>query len=127
MGGESMSMCEYCDVGDYYGTCKCTKTNELCMFVRRCVFEHKWLPIDMMDSCILREKKEIELMENEYIVRLEHKGELYVDMGEYTIKIKNPFDYKPDKVELVEVEGEYYIKGFEPKPKSKKTKKSKEE
>ena len=50
-----------------------------------------------------------------YVVRFESKGKLYVEYNDRVIKMANPFDYTPDAVELVQVENELYIKGFEPK------------
>lgn len=50
-----------------------------------------------------------------YIVRFESKGKLYVEYNDRVIKIANPFDYVPEAIELVRVENELYIKGFEPK------------
>lgn len=40
---------------------------------------------------------------------------LYVDIDGNTVKIKNPYDYEPKNVEVIKVNGEYYIKGFVPK------------
>lgn len=50
-----------------------------------------------------------------YSVRFESKGKLYVEYNGRVIKIANPFDYVPEAVELVQVENELYVKGFEPK------------
>lgn len=115
-----MSMCEYCEKGSYFGFCTCTKSHEICPFMRRCNVEHDWLPINGMDTCTLREpERSIELKEGEYIVRFEKFGDLYIDMDGYVIQKKNPFDYVPEKVEMVKVDNEMYFKGFEPKTEKK--------
>lgn len=55
-------------------------------------------------------------------VILARGNKIYVEVGDNTHKIQNPFGYQPKEVELVEVEGRFYIKGYEPKkePKQKK-------
>ena len=126
-----MSICEYCEKGTYYGVCTCTKSQEMCPFMRRCSIEHDWVPLDSMNKCTLREpERRVELKQGEYIVRIEKNGDLYIEVEDYVIVKKNPFDDIPEKVELVKVDNEMYIKGFEPKkekevkeePKKKKTK-----
>ena len=123
-------LCEYCDIGDYLGMCSCTISSSQCPFMRRCSIERKWLPLDGMDVCTLRESRKVEVMlgANEYKVQFERNGKLYIEYNDYVIKMRNPFDVIPEKVELIQVENELYIKGFEPKvekkPEPKKTKKS---
>lgn len=121
-----MSMCEYCEKGEYYGFCTCIKSGEICPFMRRCNIEHTWLPIGSMNSCTLRQPKGVvELKDGEYIVRFEKNGSLYIEVDDYVICKKNPYDYVPTKVQMVKVDNEMYFKGFEPKvektePKTKK-------
>ena len=101
-----MSMCEYCEIGSYFGLCTCVKSHEVCPFMRRCNVEHKWLPIDSMDVCTLRQpERSIVLKNNEYKVRFEKDGDLYIEMGDYVIQKKNPYDDIPEKVTLIEVDG----------------------
>lgn len=57
----------------------------------------------------------LELRKDEYKVLFESKGMLYVEYGDNVFKFTNPFDEVPQKVQLVRVENELYIKGFEPK------------
>ena len=52
-------------------------------------------------------------------IRLIDKGFIYCDVDGITIKIKNPYDYEPNFVELVKYCGEYYIKNFVPKKNEK--------
>lgn len=59
-------------------------------------------------------------------VRFELSGELYVEIGDFVYRIKNPFDYTPEFVETVKRDGQYYIKGFEPKKKTEKAHKEKD-
>ena len=47
-------------------------------------------------------------------VRFVKNGYLYVDVDDFVVKIKNPYDYEPKNVDIIKVEGEYYIKGFAP-------------
>ena len=80
--------------------------------------EHKWLPLDSMNTCARRTKaNEVSrLMANEYRVEFESKGKLYININGQMKRIPNPFDHTPKAVELVEVDREWYIKGYEPKP-----------
>lgn len=69
--------------------------------------------MDSMDECKLR---------SEFVkgnVRFIKNGFLYVDVNDFVIKIKNPYDYEPNFVELVKYCGEYYIKNFVPKKNEK--------
>ena len=120
-----MSMCEYCEKGSYYSVCMCTKSKDICPFMRRCSMEHEWLPLNGMNTCSLRQpERSIELKENEYKVRFEKDGDLYIEIEDYVIQKKNPFDYIPEKVEMVRIDNEMYFKGFEPKEEKKTEKKS---
>lgn len=80
--------------------------------------EHKWLPLDSMNGCTRKTRaKEVSvLMANEYRVEFESKGKLYININGQMKRIPNPFDYTPKVVELVEVDRQWYIKGYEPKP-----------
>lgn len=121
-----MSMCPYCEKGSYFGFCTCIKNGNICPFMRRCNMEHTWLPIDSMNTCTLREpERVIELKSGEYLVRFEKDGDLYIEVGDYVIYKKNPYDYVPEKVEMVQIGNEMYFKGFEPKEEEQTEKKSK--
>lgn len=121
-----MSMCEYCEKGSYHGFCTCLKSGDICPFMRRCGIEHTWLPIDSMNSCSLRQpERVIELKNGEYKVRFEKGGDLYIEVGDIVIQKANPYDYIPEKVELVRVDNEMYFKGFEPKEKKETVEKPK--
>ena len=68
-----------------------------------------------MDVCKLRQpERSIVLKNNEYKVRFEKDGDLYIEMGDYVIQKKNPYDDIPEKVTLIEVDGELYFEGFVP-------------
>ena len=54
------------------------------------------------------------MKDNEYKVRFEKDGDLYIEMGDYVIQKKNPYDDIPEKVTLIEVDGELYFEGFVP-------------
>lgn len=110
-------ICPYCEIGSYFGTCTCKVANTHCPFMRRCNMEHKWLPLNSMDGCTrrTREKEVSTLMGNEHRVEFESKGKLYININGQMKRIPNPFDHSPKVVELVEVGGEWYVKGYEPK------------
>ena len=56
---------------------------------------------------------------NEYKVRFEKDGDLYIEMGDYVIQKKNLYDDIPEKVTLIEVDGELYFEGFVPQAQEK--------
>ena len=60
---------------------------------------------------------------NEYKVRFEKDGDLYIEMGDYVIQKKNPYDDIPEKVTLIEVDGELYFEGFVPQTQEEKQEK----
>jgi hypothetical protein len=60
------------------------------------------------------------LKNNEYRVRFEKDGDLYIEMGDYVIQKKNPYDDIPEKVTLIEVDGELYFEGFVPQVQEEK-------
>jgi hypothetical protein len=71
-----------------------------------------------METCTLKQNKieeVIELNQGEYKVVSGDTNKLYIEYAENSqIRLQNPYDYIPKKVELVEVENTLYIKGFEP-------------
>lgn len=71
-----------------------------------------------METCSIRTKKQMEknikLNNGEYAVLHVQNGKLYIDYKGDAIRMINPYDYEPDKVELVEVDGVVYIKEFAP-------------
>lgn len=104
-----MEWCPNCIIGEYKAYCTCKLTNNICVFTRRCSREMQWLPLDSMQKCKLRSdivKGNIRFIKNGY---------LFVDVDDRTVKIKNPYDYEPTNVNIVKINGEYYIKGYEPK------------
>lgn len=66
------------------------------------------------------------MSDNEKKVRFVKNNKLFVEVDDFVIEVLNPYDYEPNVVELVEVDGVYYVKGFEPKKEIKKTKYTKE-
>lgn len=114
--------CEYCKVGDFKNLCFCKITKQPCGFVRRCTNERCWKPLDYISFCKIR-KEGVIVPNGKNKVKFELNGILYVEIGEFTYEIKNPYEYTPHFVEVTKVEGFYYIKGFEPKSKEKKIEK----
>ena len=118
--------CKYCNIAEYNKFCTCAKNGEICPFVRRCTNERRWKPLDTMSKCKLG-KDEVVVPKGQNKVRFALHGELYVEDGEFVYSIKNPYDYVPEFVEIVDIDGIKYIKGFEPQIKSSKKKKKDEE
>lgn len=117
-----MEFCKFCVVAPYNDFCRCQVDNDLCPFVYRCTVEMRWKPLDGMDKCTNRVKEET-LAKDEYRVRFALKGRLFVEIDDFVKEVPNPFDSVPQKVKLVWVDGQPYIKGWEPKPKKKAVKK----
>lgn len=99
--------CEYCIVAPYNSYCRCTKTNDICLYTYKCVKEKRNRPTPQMQNCKFR--KDDSIPKDEYRVRFEDKGYLYVEVGNKIKKIKNTFDYTPDSVKLDE-NGELVVK-----------------
>lgn len=112
-------ICEYCRVGEYEEYCTCGKDNNICPFMRRCINDRCWKPLDTMEKCKAR-KDEVIVPKGLNKVRFELHGELYVEVGEFVYTIKNPYDYVPDFVKAVNKDGVWYVEGFEPKDIKKK-------
>lgn len=120
-----MEFCPYCKVDSYESYCICSKTGNICVFVRRKPCIMQWSPLESMVNCKLR-KEEVVMSDNEKKVRFVKNNKLFVEVDDFVIEVLNPYDYEPNVVELVEVDGVYYVKGFEPKKETKKTKYTKE-
>lgn len=120
-----MEFCPYCKVDSYESYCICSKTGNICVFVRRKPCIMQWSPLESMVNCKLR-KEEVVMSDNEKKVRFVKNNKLFVEVDDFVIEVLNPYDYEPNVVELVEVDGVYYVKGFEPKKEIKKTKYTKE-
>lgn len=93
----------------------CNINEEVCPLVKFCNTENRIVNTDGYVNCKM---KEVDKMPNgKYQVKFNDKGFLYVDIKDInqTRKVKNPYDYVPKFVDIVEVNGEYYIKGYEPK------------
>lgn len=61
-----------------------------------------WKPLPAMDKCPLR-------CERDNVTMARH-GYLYVSVDGQIVKIRNPYDYVPDNVEVRMVDGHYEIK-----------------
>lgn len=60
-----------------------------------------WKPLKAMpDNCKVKEYEE--MPEDCYKVRCERKGYLYIDLGERTIKVLNPFAEVPHYVHAIQ-------------------------
>ena len=97
--------CEYCEVGSYDGYCICKKQTgptPICPHVWRCSKLMIWKPLPAMEQCPLRHESGN--------VKMARHGFLYVDIGGQIIKIKNPYDYVPENVNVCIVDGTYEIK-----------------
>lgn len=74
--------------------------------MRKCSQKREWIPLDSMNECKLRS----DILKGN--VRFIKNGYLYVDVDNFVVKIKNPYDYEPKNVEIVKRYGQYYVKGF---------------
>ena len=117
-----MEFCPYCNIAPYNSYCSCNKSNEICPFTRRCSTRMAHVPLASMNNCQLRKEEEM-IPTNTNKVRFEKRGKLFIEVNDHVIELKNPYDYIPDYVYLVNVNGENYIKGFEPKETPKESEK----
>lgn len=101
-------MCEFCQITSYEKQPMCAKSNTICVYVRRCLDKHIWLPLSAMTIC---ERKVKNVKGN---VKFVMNNNLFVDYGDMTLQIANPYDYEPENVEVIKIDNQYYIKGFEP-------------
>lgn len=116
--------------GDYkYPLCKITKDN--CPMIRYCGEINDYMQIDNYRthcSTFLKEEDRKNRLGGENKVRFESDGFLYVelnDTGNTIVKIPNTFSSIPKYIDVVEQDGEYYLKGTEPSnspPKKRKRK-----
>lgn len=97
-------MCEYVKEN------KCSITSQICPYIYYCDKIHSYRPSKYMPTdCKIKQK--IETPKGYYKVRQERKGFLYIDYGDITIKVKNPFNYIPRYVKVAqEKEGEYKLR-----------------
>lgn len=99
----------------------CNKTNQTCTSIRYCHTMSNYKMVDNYeDKCIaIRNVKRDEYMKKGMTNRVvfEKNGILTIEILDINQarEIKNPYDYVPEYVELVNIKGEYHIKGFEPK------------
>ena len=109
----------------------CKETEDVCLFVHYCSKVNDLINNDNVDThCKIYKNAEDKdyMKEGKYKVVRARRGDLYVQITIDDIRIiRNPFDYEPSGVDVTEIDGEYYIKGYEPKPiKKKVTEKSEE-
>lgn len=99
----------------------CNITDNQCLMIRFCSRVNDIVNIDDVDKkCkIYIDKEDVEYMEQgKYKVICESKG-LWIELNKDTaIVIPNPFEGEiPIGVDLIKINDEYFIKGFEPKTK----------
>lgn len=96
--------CPYCNVVNYDEIPTCNKQEEhpICPHVRRCIEHHIWKPLAYMANCPIKSAPTGN-------VQFERHGYLYVKVGDEVIKVKNPYDYIPDDVELRKYKGNYKV------------------
>lgn len=87
-------MCEFIINGN-----KCKIDNSICVFMIPCSKINGFKPTSTaLTGC---RKAEVARIPNGYsLVTMERKGILYIDTGEKTIQIKNPFNYIPKYVKV---------------------------
>lgn len=96
--------CPYCKVVNYEQVPTCSKQSgdHICPHVRRCLEHHIWKPLAYMANCPIRSAPTGN-------VQFERHGYLYVQVDNQVIKVKNPYDYVPDNVELRKYKGNYKV------------------
>ena len=100
----------------------CTILNEICPFQYKCNQINNWRNYDNLEKkcTIYNKEREKEYMkQGKYKVLYENRGKLYIELdSETSIVVPNPFeDDIPKGVDLVKVDSEYFVEGFEPKKK----------
>lgn len=113
----------------------CKESGNMCLLVHYCPKVNDLINNDNVDThCrIYKNAEDTEYMkEGKYKVVRARRGNLYVQITIDDIRIiPNPFDYEPKGVDVVKVNGEYYVKGYAPKRtrkvKIKETKTTEEE
>lgn len=96
--------CPYCNVVNYDEIPTCNKQEEhpICPHVRRCIEHHIWKPLAYMANCPIKSAPTGN-------VQFERHGYLYVKLDDEIIKVKNPYSYIPDNVELRKYKGNYKV------------------
>lgn len=101
----------------------CKESGDICLLVHYCPKINDLISNDNVDThCkIYKNTEDSDYMkEGKYKVVRVRRGNLYVQITIDDIRIiPNPFDYEPKGVDVVKVGDDYYIKGYEPKPKKK--------
>ena len=100
----------------------CTILNEICPFQYKCNQINNWRNYDNLEKkcTIYNKEREKEYMkQGKYKVLYENRGKLYIELdSETSIVVPNPFKEDiPKGVDLVKVNDEYFVEGFEPKKK----------
>ena len=100
----------------------CTILNEICPFQYKCNQINNWRNYDSLEKkcTIYNKEREKEYMkQGKYKVLYENRGKLYIELdSETSIVVPNPFKEDiPKGVNLVKVNDEYFVEGFEPKKK----------
>ena len=100
----------------------CTILNEICPFQYKCNQINNWRNYDNLEKkcTIYNKEREKEYMkQGKYKVLYENRGKLYIELdSETSIVVPNPFKEDiPLGVDLVKVNDEYFVEGFEPKKK----------
>lgn len=96
-------MCEYVKEN------KCSITSQICPYMYYCDKIQSYRASNYMPTNC-KVKKNIAIPNGYCRVRQERKGYLYIEYGDFVIKAKNPFDYRPLYVKVEKTEsGEYKL------------------
>lgn len=97
-------MCEYADKN------VCKVTNGICPWMYLCPEDGTWKPNNYMPSdCKVKRKAAIPAGYKRVVDC--RSNWLYIDLGEHTIRVKNPFDHTPLYVRVKKLKsGEYRIR-----------------
>lgn len=95
-------MCEYLRLN------KCSISNDLCPFVYFCEKQHMWKENkNIPKDCKVKER--VSIPEGFCKVKMERKGFLYVDLGDSTVKLVNPFENVPQYVKVRKYKNKWKI------------------
>lgn len=88
---------------------KCLITNQVCPYVYYCDKTRGYKPSsNMPQDC--KVKQTAEIPDGYCRVRDVRKDYLYIDYGEITIKVKNPFSFVPQYVKVIKTKAGYKLR-----------------
>lgn len=115
-----MGNCKYSYKGLDSNYLYCNISHSICPLVRYCSDVDSVISIDNYNiSCKYYKNEEEKFLQKEgnNKVRFIKSGLLYTELNDQInqiVKVENPYDYEPKYIDLIKVNNNYYVKGFEP-------------